>query len=79
VEYYKQIEELRSMQQVANEKLGQWKEAGDDPWEDLRAGMDSAWDSLNSATSSLPALVSVDTLVVRFRTPSHSIKIAQFP
>jgi len=52
LKYYKQIEELRSMQEAANEKLVQLKEAGDDAWEDLKAGIDSAWGSLSSAVKS---------------------------
>ena len=52
LEYYKQIEELRSMQAAANEKLAELKEAKDDAWEDLKAGMDSAWGSLGNALKS---------------------------
>lgn len=52
LEYYKQIEELRSMQEAANNKLGELKEAGDDAWEDLKAGVDSAWDSLSTSIKS---------------------------
>lgn len=52
LEYYKQIEELRSMKDAASEKLGELKEAGDDAWEDLKAGIDSAWDSLGSSIKS---------------------------
>ena len=52
VEYYKQVEELRSMQQVANENLVELKDSSDNAWEDLKAGMDSAWHSLENAVSS---------------------------
>jgi len=52
LEYYKQIEELRSMQESASNKLVELKEAGDDAWEDLKAGIDSAWDSLGNALKS---------------------------
>ena len=52
LEYYKQIEELRSMQAAAGKKLGELKESGDDAWEDLKAGMDSAWDSFSSSIKS---------------------------
>lgn len=47
LEYYKQIEELQSMQDAASKKLDELKEASDDAWEDLKAGIDSAWDSLS--------------------------------
>lgn len=52
LEYYKQIEELRTMQESATKKLAELKNAGDDAWEDLKAGIESAWDSLSSALKS---------------------------
>jgi DNA repair exonuclease SbcCD ATPase subunit len=52
LEYYKEIEELRSMQETASRKLAELKDAGDDAWEDLKAGMDSAWGSLGNALKS---------------------------
>ena len=52
LEYYKRIEELRTMQESATNKLAELKDAGDDAWEDLKAGIESAWDSLGSALKS---------------------------
>lgn len=52
LEYYKQIEELRSLQATANKKLVVLAKAGDDAWEDLKAGIESAWDSLGNALKS---------------------------
>jgi len=52
LEYYKKIEELRSMQESAHQKLADLKEAGDDGWEDLKIGMDRAWHSLSDAVKS---------------------------
>ncbi len=52
LEYYKKIEELRTMQESATNKLSKLKDAGDDAWEDLKAGIDSAWDSLGNAVKS---------------------------
>ena len=52
LEYYKKIEELRSIQEAANNKLTELKHASDDAWEDLKAGLDSAWDSLGNALKS---------------------------
>lgn len=49
LEYYKQIDELRSMQEAAGQKLDELKQAGDGALEDLKAGMESTWDSLSSA------------------------------
>lgn len=52
VEYYKKIEELKSMQEAADNKLTELRDAGDDAWEDLKSGIDSAWDSLGNALRS---------------------------
>ena len=52
LEYYQEIEELRSMQESAQEKLTELKNASDDAWQDLKAGIDSAWDSLGDAFKS---------------------------
>lgn len=52
LEYYKQIEYLRSMQEKSNQKLLELKDASDDAWEDLKAGIDSASDSLSQALKS---------------------------
>lgn len=52
LEYYKKIEELRYMQDSANRKLEKLREASDDAWEDLKAGIDSACNSLGNALKS---------------------------
>lgn len=52
LEYYKEIEELRTKQEIASKKLAELKEAGEDAWEDLKAGIESAWDSLGNALKS---------------------------
>ncbi len=49
LDYHKQIQELQSMQAAANQKLDELKNAGDDAWEDLKIGIDSALDSLSSS------------------------------
>ena len=46
------------MQEKTHQKLDELKAAGDDAWEDLKAGMDSAKDSLGKA---------VDKAISRFR------------
>lgn len=48
--YYKQIEELRTQQELTRDKLDDLREAGDDAWEDLKAGIDKAWDDLSDST-----------------------------
>ena len=52
LEYYKQIAELRSMQEAANEQLVELKAASDDAWEDLKASLESTRDSLSNALTS---------------------------
>jgi chromosome segregation ATPase len=48
----KQIEALQERERIAREKLGELKVAGDDAWEDLKAGIASAWDSVGDALKS---------------------------
>lgn len=50
--YKDRITELRQKQQVALEKLQEFREAGEDAWEDLKAGVELAWDSLGEALNS---------------------------
>lgn len=52
LEYYKKIEELRSMQETAVDKLFELKDASDDAWQDIKAGVENAWDSLGNALNS---------------------------
>jgi chromosome segregation ATPase len=52
LEYYRQIEELRSKEEAATKKLEELRQASDNAWEDLKAGIDSAWDSLGSSIKS---------------------------
>lgn len=53
IEYYKDIEELRSLQDAAKSKLAKLKEASDDAWEELTAGIDNAWDSIENTLNSI--------------------------
>ncbi|MFN2257399.1 MAG: coiled coil domain-containing protein [Desulfuromonadaceae bacterium] len=52
LEYYKKIEELRTMQDEARAKLTELEHASDEAWEDIKAGLDNAWDSLSNAMRS---------------------------
>ena len=52
LEYYEEIERLRTLQEEATLKLNELKSSSDDAWEDLKAGMDNAWDSLSNAVKS---------------------------
>jgi uncharacterized coiled-coil DUF342 family protein len=49
IEYYKKIDELHSMHESTTNKLNELKNAGDDAWADLKAGIDSLNDSMKSA------------------------------
>jgi uncharacterized coiled-coil DUF342 family protein len=49
LEYSEQIEDLRVKQQAAKEKLAGLLSASDDAWEDLKAGVESAWLTLGEA------------------------------
>ena len=49
---HKQVEALQEKHRAAKEKLGELKEAGDDAWEDLKAGIVAAWDSVGEALKS---------------------------
>ncbi len=52
IEYQKELEELRSKQKVAQEKLDEIKAASGDAWEDLKTGLESSWDSLSASLKS---------------------------
>lgn len=55
LQYYKEIEELRLKQEAARQRLEELHQAGEDAWEDLKAGVESAWlilgESIKQATS----------------------------
>ncbi len=52
LEFYKQVEQLREMQERARNRLDTLRDASDDAWEDMKAGMESAWLSLGTAIKS---------------------------
>lgn len=58
IQLYAQIEALRAKQVAAAKKLRHLKEAGEDSWEDIRAGVESAWGELGKA---------VDTTISNFK------------
>ena len=51
-EYHKQIEALRSKRDEALSKLNTLETAGEGAWEDLKAGVELAWDAVNEAANS---------------------------
>jgi multidrug resistance efflux pump len=52
LDYHRQVEELRSMQADAEKKLDELRQAGDEAWEDLKSGIDMAWDALGKSVKS---------------------------
>jgi len=52
IEYEKQLEDLRAKRKDVEDKMAELQQAGDGAWEDLKAGIENAWDSLGSALKS---------------------------
>jgi archaellum component FlaC len=48
-ELQKQIEELRSKKEMAQGKLKQLQDAGDEAWDDIKAGVEKSWTELRGA------------------------------
>jgi hypothetical protein len=55
VKAQREIDDLRAKRDVAVEKLARLERAGDDAWEDVKAGVEGAWDTLASAMKSASA------------------------
>ena len=55
VKAHREIDDLRAKRDAAEEKLARLERAGDDAWEDVKAGVESAWDSLADAVKSASA------------------------
>lgn len=49
IEYQKQIDNLRSKQDDARKKLAEFNEAGGQAREDLKSGLEKAWNDLGEA------------------------------
>ncbi len=52
LKYYKILEELKAKQKTAGKKLQELKDTGEDAWEDLKAGIEKAWNALGEAVKS---------------------------
>jgi hypothetical protein len=52
IEYYKMIETLQGKQDGARMKLKELKTAGDDAWEDIKAGAENVWTEVKTAFQS---------------------------
>lgn len=51
VKYHEEIEELRVQKREAEARLEELSNSGDDAWEDMKAGMESAWKNLGDAVN----------------------------
>jgi len=51
-EYHKQLETLRSKRDDARHKLNELESSGENAWEDLKAGVELAWESVSEAVRS---------------------------
>jgi predicted ATP-binding protein involved in virulence len=49
IEYYEQIEELRSKQATAQTKLQELSNSGEQAWEELKPGLENAWEDLKTS------------------------------
>lgn len=55
LEYRKQLDTLKSKRKKAGDKLSELKSAGDDAWEDVKEGLETATDTLGTALKSAAA------------------------
>ena len=49
IEYRDELDELRKRRAEAKEKLSKLADAGDDAWDDVRHGLETAWDRVETA------------------------------
>lgn len=52
IEYQEQIDALKRQRREVENKLADLKQSGEGAWEDLRAGLDLAFESMNEAVKS---------------------------
>lgn len=52
IEYEKKITELRARQETLNKQIASLQEAGEDAWQDLVTGAETAWTELRAAVRS---------------------------
>ena len=53
IKYNEKIAALKQQREEATSKLRELQNAGDDAWEDIKTGLESAWDSLGEAVGSV--------------------------
>lgn len=52
IEYHKQIETLKQKRQDIEKKVAEMRRSGEGAWDDLKTGIDLAWESMNEAIRS---------------------------
>jgi predicted RNase H-like nuclease (RuvC/YqgF family) len=52
IDYNKHVRELRTKQSAAEQKLQALRQSGAGAWEDMKAGLDKAWNDLRHAVDS---------------------------
>ena len=65
-----QIKELRKKKESVNEKFTQLKEASEDSWEDLKAGIEEGLDLLRTGSSGLSVLLGIP----QYHEPEDEVK-----
>lgn len=49
MEYLKQVEELRAMQESVYQQMTELRNASNESWKDIKTGIDSAWNALDQS------------------------------
>jgi DNA repair ATPase RecN len=52
IQYNQKIDELKQQREKATAQLDELQNSGDEAWEDIKAGLDNAWESLGNAVNS---------------------------
>lgn len=52
IKYNQKIDELKQQREKATAQLDELQNSGDEAWEDIKAGLDNAWESLGNAVNS---------------------------
>ena len=49
IEYHKQIADLRARLKEVGNKIGELQQTGEEPWEDLKQGLENSWGILKAS------------------------------
>jgi uncharacterized coiled-coil DUF342 family protein len=52
IQYNQKIDELKQQREKATAQLDELQNSRDEAWEDIKAGLDNAWESLGNAVNS---------------------------